>query len=192
MLQSLFLFQVNPSDSYKFHLSGMCNVLTKKVLSKMHKYKVPPCNNPTQHKLDRLPDAAFKHIPKDESMPFMEVQSTKQIPSWYSSCAGNWSLPTSDIFLVRHAYQKQHWDLLKLAWQGCIFSVGRQLIFGKKGSLAYRWYGFHHFKDSCVLCWPVTLKTIRNQIMLVEPDLSIAYPVLVPVTALADTEAWRF
>ena len=76
----------------------MCNVLNKKVRSKVHKYKAPPCNTPTQHKLDRLPDDAFKHVPKDESMPFMQVQSTKQTPPWYSSCAGNWPLPTSDIF----------------------------------------------------------------------------------------------
>ena len=169
----------------------MSNILNKKVLSKIHKYRAPNCQAPTQRKMDRLPDQAFHHVPKDQSLNFLDVQSTKASPDWYTAGPGNWCLPTADVFLLRHVYQKQQWDLLKHVWQGGMFSCTRQLVWGKKGAAAYRWFGLHHFKDSCVLAWPVTLRSCRT-VLLVEPDLSIQFPVLVPVSSLADTEVWRF
>ena len=81
----------------------MCNILSKKVINKLHKYKTVKMTVPTAKKMDRLPDSAWCGVVEEESLHFIEVQGTKQNIEWYSPGVGNWCVPTADLTPPRSA-----------------------------------------------------------------------------------------
>ena len=68
----------------------MCNILSKKVINKLHKYKTVNMTVPTAKKMGCLPDSAWCGMVKEDSLHFIEVQGTKQNTEWYSPGVGNW------------------------------------------------------------------------------------------------------
>ena len=141
----------------------MCNILSKKVINKLHKYKTVKMTVPTAKKMDRLPDSAWCGMVKEDSLHFIEVQGTKQNTEWYSPGVGNWCVPTADLTLLKKCYALQDWTLIDTAWQGSLFKCTRRLIFCAKGSPCYRYVGLLHFKESVVLVWPVTLSNSQDK-----------------------------
>ena len=158
----------------------------------MHTFREPP-RVPAHNKGTHLAKNAFKMDVKQESLPFRQIQSSKQSPDYYSPSAQSVPVGTADNWSTRHCWSAADLNLINSCWHGGLFHHAHRVAFSFKDKKQFIWVAMRHFSDSAVLCWPVSIKAIpRTPFKCVIPDFSIAKPCLKTITDVDDIVCWHF
>lgn len=174
----------------------MAVVLSKRVLSNIHKY--------TEVEVDRRPACVGAPLTADifrarrsaSSLPFQSIVSTSSTTPWPSPGAQNYCCAHADLALLSAAMERDEWAYLDSAWLGTLVRPKHQLLI-RDARLGGPWlFAIRSWPDSAVLCFPAkTMKVPGTDDLYWEPDLSFDAPTLMPFWRLDGLEAvayvWR-
>ena len=155
--------QIRGAKKYRKPETGLATVLRNHTIDKRHHFQEVPFNLACTLKSSRLPDDAFVASPADDSLPFKEIESTKQETAWWSPSATNHTIPAADLSMLREVDRVDDFRLVRQAWLGKLFDLSRKTVFCRKVGGAQDWSYYiagYHFPASSVLAWPVDVVSI--------------------------------
>ena len=116
----------------------------------MHKFREPP-RVPAHNTGTHLPKNAFKMDVKQESLPFRQIQSTKQSPDYYSPNAQSVPVGVADNWSTRHCWSAADLNLLTSCWHGGLFHHAHRVAFSFKDKKQFiSWRLFRGNRLACL------------------------------------------
>lgn len=147
----------------------MQNLLEKRVLEGLHRYRRPDETAVDIPRTGRLPEQAFHPKVATAWPKLKDIYGYQQACSWYSPKPEAYQDHFADLSLVRHLRQCNREGLLGEAWQACLFRVGRIAVRDKTGAQCG---GEWHLvlgpmgNDACI-GWPMNLKRAGDNVYMV-------------------------
>lgn len=158
---------LKPCRRFRKPATCMGTILEKKLISCRHRYSEVEALAAAPSQRSVLPRAAWAPGASGGSMPFNDIVSVSQSPSWWSTTPERMTTPVADMAMLRHMRQAGAAPAcMSAAWLDAAVDVDHCLAIGWRdcpGGANVSWYvGLHYFPKSAVLLWPATLRQLGN------------------------------
>lgn len=162
------------------------------VLSKLHRFTVLPKALPGQVNPRPL-EKADMCVMNDPSLDFAPIRGTTP-KAYFSPQAASVGQPVADMSMLQ-AISCEH-QRLGSAWKGFFADATHCLAIRNTKVPNSSWLvALHHYSDSAVLAWPITMAEVRDtsgDIMAYLEFCELREPLLVAVLDFDDWESFRF